>query len=292
VAWRQQDGADSDLWTPFPCHAVSRSALGALTLRSPYLPDVEPWEMDDGIELMPDGRFRLLGRLDRVVKIEEKRLSLPEMEARLGAHPWVEAAALVPLVGRRQSVGAVLVLGKEGRERLRADGRRVVTQALRKHLARYFDAVLLPRHWRFPDRLPTDARGKLPVAALAALFAGDDGGPLFPEVVRVDTDGVHRAELDLCVTPEIAHFAGHFPGAAILPGVVQVDWAVHFARWHLPLQGEFSALQNLKFLAVVQPGEELRLTLVWDAEQRRLDFSYSTPARRYSTGRIVFGGGQ
>jgi acyl-coenzyme A synthetase/AMP-(fatty) acid ligase len=43
--------------------------------------------MDDGIELMPDGRFRLLGRLDRVVKIEEKRLSLPEMEARLAASP-------------------------------------------------------------------------------------------------------------------------------------------------------------------------------------------------------------
>ncbi len=28
---------------------------------------------------MADGRFRLLGRLDRIVKIEEKRLSLPDM---------------------------------------------------------------------------------------------------------------------------------------------------------------------------------------------------------------------
>jgi acyl-coenzyme A synthetase/AMP-(fatty) acid ligase len=145
VAWRQQSGEDGDLWTPFPCHTVSRSALGALTLCSPFLADLTPWEMDDGIEFVPDGRFRLLGRLDRVVKIEEKRLSLPEMEARLAAHPWVEAAALVPLAGRRQSIGAVLVLGAEGRERLRLEGRRAVMQALRKHLAGYFDAVLLPR---------------------------------------------------------------------------------------------------------------------------------------------------
>ena len=291
VAWRQQNGADGDLWAPFPCHTVSRSALGALTLRSPFLPDSAPWEMDDGIELMSDGRFRLLGRLDRVVKIEEKRLSLPEMESRLNAHHWVEATALVPLTGRRQSVGAVLVLGAEGRERLRIEGRRAVTQALRKHLAGYFDGVLLPRHWRFLDRLPTDERGKLPVAALSALFAGD-GGVLFPQVLGIEGDGTHHAELDLHMTPEIAHFAGHFPGAAILPGVVQVDWAVHFARLHLPLRGEFSALENLKFLAVVQPGETLRLSLVWDADRQRLDFSYSTPTRKCSAARVVFGGAQ
>lgn len=290
VAWRQQHGTDGELWTPFPCHTVSRSALGALTLRSPFLSDTAPWEMDDGIELLPDGRFRLLGRLDRVVKIEEKRLSLPQMESRLNAHPWVEAAALVPLSGRRQSVGAVLVLSGEGRERLQIEGRRAVTQALRKHLAGYFDAVLLPRHWRFPDRLPTDERGKLPLAGLVALFAADGSAPLYPEVLRVDSEVGYRVALDLLVTPEIVHFAGHFPGAAILPGVVQVDWAIHFARLHLPLRGEFSALENLKFLAVVQPGETLRLSLAWDAEQGRLDFSYATPTRKFSAGRAVFGG--
>lgn len=292
VAWRQQSGTEGDLWMPFPCHTVTRSERGALTLRSPFLLEETPWEMDDGIELMPDGRFRLLGRLDRVVKIEEKRLSLPDMEARLSAHAWIDSAAVVPLTGRRQRIGAVLVLNAQGEERLKTEGRRAVAQALRKHLSGYFDTVLLPRHWRFEDQLPTNERGKVSRAALAALFAAADDKPLFPEVTGVSAGNGASPQviLDLHVMPEIVHFAGHFPGAAILPGVVQVDWAIHFARQHLPLDGTFSALESLKFLAVVRPGARLRLSLTWDAERKRLDFAYATPLRKYSAGRVVFGG--
>ena len=94
------------------------------------------------------------------------------------------------------------------------------------------------------------------------------------------------------MVPEIAHFAGHFPGAALLPGVVQVDWAVHFARQYLPLEGVFSALENLKFLGVIVPDTKLQLSLAWDVERKRLDFSYATSDRKYSVGRIVFSGAQ
>ena len=301
VAWRQQhDEHGGDWWTPFPGHCVSRSAEGALTLVSPFLPNAEPLVMDDGVELCADGRFRLLGRLDRVVKIEEKRLSLPEMEAYLANHVWVDEAAVVALSGRRQSIGAVLVLNGAGRSRLASAGKRPVTQELHRHLAGRFEAVLLPRYWRFPDRLPLSARGKLAHAALADLFASSrspapssaNAQRMLPEVtaVVVERDGERwRAVLDLHVAPQIAHFSGHFPGAALLPGVVQVDWAVHYARRHLPVDGVFSALENLKFLGVVVPDTRLRLSLVWDAARRSLEFCYAASERKYSAGRVVFG---
>ena len=225
-----------------------------------------------------------------MVKIEEKRLSLPEMEARLSAHPWVEAAALTLLSGRRQHLGAVLALSEAGRERLRADGRRPLIDTLRRELAGYFDAVLLPRRWRFPDRLPFDERGKLPAAALAALFTEKEVEFLLPEVLTVDSDALCRAELLLRIDPKIAHFAGHFPGTPILPGIVQLDWAIRFARQHLPLQGDFSSLENLKFVALVQPGDELCLSLAWNKDARRLDFSYERQGkeRKFSSGRVLF----
>ncbi len=300
VAWRQQVGADGDLWTPFPCHTVTASDTGALTLRSPFLADDAPWKMNDGIALQADGRFRLLGRLDRIVKIEEKRLSLPDMESRLLAHGWVDSSAAVALNGRRQSIGAVVVLNAQGKAALQASGKRAVAQTLRTHLANHFDAVLLPRHWRFPDQLPTNERGKVADTALSALFESPEsspGSPLLPEVTAVTCtdDPRNHVVLDLHIAPDIAHFAGHFPGAALLPGVVQVDWAVFFARRHLALTGHFSALETLKFLGVILPGTKLQLSLLWDVERRRLEFTYlayATPQRKYSTGRIVFGGAE
>ncbi len=174
IAWRRQgDGTDGALWTPLPGVDVGADDDGALALRSPFLPSNAPWRMDDAVELLADGRFHLRGRLDRIVKIEEKRLSLPDLEARLGAHPWVATAAAVALAGRRQTIGAALVLTAEGRAQLAARGRRAAALELRRHLAEHFEAVLLPRRWRFPEQLPLDERGKLTQAALAALFAGD-----------------------------------------------------------------------------------------------------------------------
>ena len=248
--------------------------------------------MDDGIELLAEGRFRLLGRLDRVAKIEEKRLSLPEMEARLLDHPWVEAAAIVVLSGRRQSIGAVLVLSSPGRVALQAESKRSVTQALLKHLKGHFEAVLLPRQWRICACLPMTERGKIDYPALVALFSSPEGAVLLPRVEKVTeglSGGVPHVTLDLHVCPEIVHFLGHFPGAALLPGVVQVDWAMRFARQHLPVEGVFLGLESLKFLGVIVPDSRLQLHLAWDAERKRLDFSYATSSRKYSAGCILLG---
>ena len=116
--------------------------------------------------------------------------------------------------------------------------------------------------------------------------------PPLPDVLAVrrtpDTDQVN---IDLHVPAGLAHFAGHFPGLAILPGVVQIDWAVHFAREHFALDGEFTMLENIKFQAIVLPDARLELLLNWNAENRYLEFAFSGKTQKYSHGRLVFGGG-
>lgn len=169
IAWRaQSEGADGAVWTPFPGMDIEVDAEGALRLRSPYLPHREWMTMGDAAELLADGRFRLKGRLDRVAKIEGKRVSLPELEQGLRQHPWVLDAAVVPLAGRKEKLGAIVVLREPAR--LREQGRQRLIAELRERLLERFDRVLVPRHWRFPERLPTDARGKLTAQALSALF--------------------------------------------------------------------------------------------------------------------------
>lgn len=169
IAWRTQQQGDA--WTAFPGVKITCDNTGSASLHSPFLPDAAPYAMPDLIEPLDDGTFKLLGRADRIVKIEEKRLSLPEMEARLAQHPWVQSAALVTVQSRRLSVGAALVLSEEGHHHLEARGRQETARELRQFLTNYFDAVLLPRRWRFIPALPLNERGKLVDAAMQALFA-------------------------------------------------------------------------------------------------------------------------
>ncbi len=127
--------------------------------------------------------------------------------------------------------------------------------------------------------------------------------PLLPDVLAVRRECNESNELDerganarivieLHVPPALAHFPGHFPGLPILPGVVQIDWAVRLARLHLPgccAGRRFSALEGVKFQALVLPDARLELALFWNAAKDRLEFSYSNGQRKCSTGRLVFG---
>ncbi|WP_263768849.1 AMP-binding protein [Propionivibrio soli] len=292
IAWRCQGEAESDGWAPFPGIEVRRAQNGALSLRSPYLPDDSYWQMDDAIDWLPGGRFRLLGRLDRVVKIEEKRLSLPDMESRLAEHPWVTAAAVVPVMGHRQVLGVVVEVNGEGREAMAHHGKRYVVSLLRDCLAQYFEPVLLPRRWRFPERMPVDERGKTSQSILAALFVSAAKEAFSPLVERVqrETGSEARVRIAMLIPPSLEHFAGHFPGMPILPGVVQVDWAIRFCREYLGVSGDFLSLENVKFTALILPGALVELSLDWNAANGRLEFAYTGGERAYSKGRVVFGG--
>jgi len=170
VAWRQRDGSPhEEVWQTFPGISIGSDADGALLLDSAYLP-TRSWRMDDGATLLGEGRFVLLGRLDRVVKIEGKRLSLPELEQQLQSHAWVATAYAVPLPAPLR-LGAVLVPSRDGAAALARLGARAFGQALRKHLAPYFDETLLPKRFRFVKALPVNERGKVVSQELVQLFA-------------------------------------------------------------------------------------------------------------------------
>jgi acyl-coenzyme A synthetase/AMP-(fatty) acid ligase len=168
IAWKTL--ASQDRWTPFFGVRVFADAQGAARVDSPLLAGDGVCPLDDVVEPLPDGRFLLKGRLDRTVKIEEKRLFLPDMEAFLMRHDWVQMAALVVLTGSRQVLGAAVVLSDAGRAYLLEHGKWRLSQLLRQHLALYFDRVLLPKRWRFPLQLPLNDRGKLISKALVDLF--------------------------------------------------------------------------------------------------------------------------
>lgn len=108
--------------------------------------------------------------------------------------------------------------------------------------------------------------------------------------VRPSGDNENQVCLDLHIQPELAFFPGHFPNLPVLPGVVQIDWAVHYAQQYFPIVGSFTAMEHIKFQSLVLPDARLELLLIWNVLKQQLEFTFSTSERTYSSGRIVFGG--
>jgi len=282
IAWRQ--GAER--WQPFAGVELSQDSDGALLVASPYLPPAHVEHTADAARIDADGRFELLGRLDRIVKLEEKRISLPMLEQGLMAHDWVSEARLGVVRENRASLGALLVLSERGLHALRTQGRRAVTEALRRHLSGHCETLALPRRWRWLRQLPLNAQGKLPQAEVEALLAAPR--PKAPDVLeQVETDG--EWSLQLVVPPDLAYFSGHFPTAPVLPGVVQVDWALSLGRQLLDLPPRFVGMEVLKFQQLVRPGDEVQLHLRFDRERGKLYFAYRNDTAACSSGRIVLG---
>ncbi|PRA64851.1 AMP-binding protein [Pseudomonas sp. MYb187] len=280
IAWRQGDS----LWQPFAGVHLGQNAEGALRIASPYLPAGHVQQSADAVEFAADGRFRLLGRLDRIVKLEEKRISLPMLEKALLEHPWVEDTRLAVVQEGRASLGALLVLSAAGLHALRNQGRRAITEGLRTHLSQHCEALALPRRWRLLRQLPFNSQGKLPQADVETLLhAPRTTGP---EVVSQTQQG-HELHLQLAVSADLAYFSGHFPQTPVLPGVVQVDWAIELGQALLDCPRRFVGMEVIKFQRVVRPGDLLELQLRFDSERGKLYFTYSAAGETCSSGRIV-----
>jgi len=280
IAWRQGQA----LWQPFADVRLSQDPDGALLIASPYLPAGHVEHTADAARIAEDGRFELLGRLDRIVKLEEKRISLPMLEQALASHEWVAEARLGVIEDNRAYLGALLVLSEPGLHALRNQGRRHLTQTLRQHLSRHCEALALPRRWRLVRQLPLNSQGKLPQAQVQALLLAPR--PQAPEVLE-QVQHEDEWQLQLAIPPDLAYFSGHFPQTPVLPGVVQVDWALALGQQLLALPGRFAGMEVLKFQQLVRPGDRIQLNLRFDAQRQKLYFAYLNDGAPCSSGRIV-----
>jgi acyl-coenzyme A synthetase/AMP-(fatty) acid ligase/3-hydroxymyristoyl/3-hydroxydecanoyl-(acyl carrier protein) dehydratase len=290
IAWRQRSGGDA--WTVMPQIEWRTSEDGkVLEIRSPHLFDDEWYQTADRAEAIDGKRFMLKGRADRLVKIAEKRISLDAIERLLLASPWVALAKVVPVEGVRFQLAAYVVLNDAGRMQLAQRGKPALNIALRALLSSTIERVGLPRRWHYLDTMPVNAQGKTTVAMLNSL--GERGEnvvlrPTMPSARLLQRDD-SRACFELTAPANLLYFDGHFDDMPILPGVVQVDWAIALGRDCFALPPRFAGLHALKFQRVIQPEQLVHLELEHDAAKGSLSFRYVSSAGQHASGRIVFG---
>lgn len=174
IAWRQRS-EDAMPWQPFT--GVRLSQVGAEEdpvwhVQSALIDDPEGLLLDDRLDFTPgDGRFHLRGRRDRVVKIEEKRISLTNIETRTGLLSGIADVAAVPVTrSGRVHIGVVVVLDDTGNTLLAQQGVTQLTRIWRDELRLFLEAVAVPRYWRIVDAIPVNKQSKRIYPELQELF--------------------------------------------------------------------------------------------------------------------------
>ncbi len=284
VAWRQRAAGDDAQhpWRALP-GVDWRIEDEQLELRSPQLGTEAWYRAADRVRAEGPG-FVLLGRADRIVKIEEKRVSLAAIEQALLALGGLQELRLPLLPGRRQELGVVLVPTAEAWAAIEAEGRTAWLRPRKRALEPLLEATVRPRRWRLVSELPVNAQGKTTQVALAALF-----DPMRPSA-RLLVREPQRACWAIDVEDRHPGFDGHFPGHPVLPGVVQLDWAERFGREaFVHLLPAFAGLDQLKFQQVIPPGARVELELQCDEAGRELRFALRSASGAHASGRLRFG---
>ncbi len=284
IAWRQRSGGCEQPWAPLTGVTV-RPHEDTIAVRSPHLADDQWHVIADSAVVHDDGRFTLRGRVDRIVKIEGKRVSLTGIEDLLVRSGLVSDARAMILTGNRDEVGVVVVPSDDGWALMRREHTQSLRQSFDALLAEHLDPIARPRRWRILDALPVNAVGKATAENLTRLFAPLALNAPAVHVVEHTDD---RTLLELYVSQQLRCFDGHFTDFPVLPGVAQLDWAVAMGRQYCSITGAFVRLEAVKFHHVYQPGQLLTLELSCPPPHESLTFRYESGGDKHSSGRIVF----
>lgn len=120
--------------------------------------------------------------------------------------------------------------------------------------------------------------------------------PKQPQLIAREQHGADEVCLHLRLPADLFWFAGHFAEIPILPGVVQLMWARHFAAEQWPqlsaaIRGS-QRLEVVKFQQVIRPASEIKLQLKLLRDKGKVQFSmHAVDAGEqgvaHSSGRLV-----
>ncbi|CAX59124.1 AMP-binding protein [Erwinia billingiae] len=158
--------AEDELWQPFSGVQFRQDHQQRWWATSPLISEPEGLQLDDKLQFTAVG-FQLCGRYDRIVKIEDKRVSLSEIERRLLALPQVvDAVALSVSRPERSGIGVVLVLNAAYSEQQLIQLKR----DWRHELHRWLEPVAMPRYWRIVETIPHNSQSKRAWPQIQELF--------------------------------------------------------------------------------------------------------------------------
>lgn len=279
VAGRQQKNGQE--WTIFQPVNVKLTETSELLIESDFCCS-NPYLMSDIVQKTSDNAFLLKGRADRMVKIAEERVSLPEMEEKLCEYKYIEKSYVSALVSQeRNIICTAITLNDSGKEYIIKNGRHQFIKELKQYLLNYFPNVVLPRKIRIVNIIPVNTQGKYIKSDITAMFESNVAEPIMQNIIKTDT----KISADLTFLKDSSYFIGHFPGHPILPGVIQIYFVLLLIKQYFNVEINDYHILRLKFSNLILPDIPVHLELERNGENEFV-FNYNNGDKKYSCAKI------
>jgi len=106
--------------------------------------------------------------------------------------------------------------------------------------------------------------------------------------VELLTQNDSQVELSLTIPENLYYFQGHFTEAAILPGVVQLDWVMQYLAKFFSIDiTDLVSVDALKFQNIIRPNDQVTLSLR-QIKTNKYAFSYYSSHAQHASGKVVF----
>lgn len=237
--------------------ACKFSQTGEFTISSPWC---ERFESRDFGYVCAD-EITLLGRGDRTVKINENRVSLDLLEAKLRSHEFI-GECRIDLHPQRDRAVALIKLSDRGEQAFRAGGKKGVTDELKTFLKPEFGAIL--RYFKIASKLPFNEQGKLSKKDFLSALQRYEM-PVFER----SAENEFRAK----VRASDFYFDGHFARFPLVPAFMQLRFVLVCAKaLGYELDGT-QKIENLKFTNFIRPGDEISIKITEASGKLRFEIS-------------------
>ena len=195
-----------------------------------------------------------------------------EIEQFLYKNKWVDRAHVSEFSAEAHACRVQIEVSLSGHRLIRDHGIQEFERRIRLHQASFGH-----------NKVCWDIR---PAESVASLNEIPQPGTDFPRVLSV-FDETQQRRLLMDISSKLEWFCGHFPGNPVLPGVVQLHWAVIVSLAFFRFRSVPAEIKRLKFKSIVVPPKVLELT-VCRTEENEVQFVYASLRQQHSEGRLIF----
>ncbi len=230
-----------------------------------------PVTIGDKINILDSNQIQIIGRTDRIYKIQEKRICATDIENELKTHSFIND---VYIIKHSDKLASLCVLNLNGLQYLYKNGMTKLTKELKSHLT----SDIIPQKWKFTDEIPKTQTGKIDIKSIEEIFNLNLSLP----VVSQKSLSENKAEIKLYFYRNCNFFKGHFDGFPLVPGVVQLFFAQYFAKKIFNINCVSGQYRKIKFTNIIQPDKLITLELEYLSNG--INYKYKDENANYSSG--------